>query len=517
MPSSMEGQMGKRSLKSPFNVKALGSSYTVEIIGGVLGWMSIAELMGFYASILVKDAETEARPTQVMFLVVCGLSSITMGIFGNLPFIVAPGTVHASIHRYTDFEIGGFLASQFVANGMAAVLLWAASHKDMLKVVPSSLRAGYGCGISALVAVLGFRAMGVLSSDQFALNPFTWQQSMAAITIIIALSSISAKSKWVAAIGIPLITTNLIYAGDDRSKFSGYATHGNPLANMNKGTLTSIDFGALGDVKYWPYIFGATLGLFINTLAALLILIDATCLKNVRQTLSDMKGADYASLIGSTSKFRTMALITLGGNMIGNLVGVTSQSVFVQSMISIFAGAKTGLSAVTAGVLFLLTALLWPAMPFIVPQHIQGALGVLTALFFFTIIPTLDLKKGPDMLQLGVPLLLIPLTFQSVNSVCIGAVLGYCAGQFGHLMLRMKKKKIGLQLDDLERSTTKQMGAGSTYSMANEGSVKSCKSPKSRKSTASSLEGSEIGHPMAFVCALQLLLKVLQDVGVWSG
>ena len=39
-------------------------------------------------------------------------------------------------------------------------------------------------------------------------------------------------------------------------------------------------------------------------------------------------------------------------SLIGNLLGVTTQAAFVQSMIVVFAGGKTGLSAVVTGALF---------------------------------------------------------------------------------------------------------------------------------------------------------------------
>lgn len=39
-------------------------------------------------------------------------------------------------------------------------------------------------------------------------------------------------------------------------------------------------------------------------------------------------------------------------SFIGNLVGVTTQAAFVESMIVVFAGGKTGLSAVVTGALY---------------------------------------------------------------------------------------------------------------------------------------------------------------------
>lgn len=48
-------------------------------------------------------------------------------------------------------------------------------------------------------------------------------------------------------------------------------------------------------------------------------------------------------------QFRRMACAIPMMSFIGNLAGVTTQAAFVESMIVVFAGGKTGLSAVVAG------------------------------------------------------------------------------------------------------------------------------------------------------------------------
>lgn len=48
-------------------------------------------------------------------------------------------------------------------------------------------------------------------------------------------------------------------------------------------------------------------------------------------------------------KFRSMACAIPCMSLVGNFMGVTTQAAFVQSMILVFAGGKTGLSAVVTG------------------------------------------------------------------------------------------------------------------------------------------------------------------------
>lgn len=71
--------------------------------------------------------------------------------------------------------MGEHLADQLVANLAAALFFALALKLSFVSFVPTALRLGAGCGISMLVSVLGFRSLGLLESDSFTLQPFTWQ------------------------------------------------------------------------------------------------------------------------------------------------------------------------------------------------------------------------------------------------------------------------------------------------------------------------------------------------------
>ena len=74
-----------------------------------------------------------------------------------------------------SITMGGHLAAQAVANAAAAVAFAFVVRVRMASYIPTSLRLGAGCGISMLVGVLGMRSMGLLKSNSFTLEAFTWQ------------------------------------------------------------------------------------------------------------------------------------------------------------------------------------------------------------------------------------------------------------------------------------------------------------------------------------------------------
>ncbi|CAM9224417.1 unnamed protein product [Chrysoparadoxa australica] len=421
---STRGRTAKRSLTNPFNIGSHKTTVVQEVIGGILGWAAIASNMGFYSFLFTNGSDHSKESTQVLYLIMAGVSTIAMGLVANLPFVVAPSVVYASIGS-RPFSPGEFLAGQFLANLGAAILLWFASKRG-LQLMPSQIRGGFGCGLSILVSVLGFRSIGLFSANAFVINPFTWKSIIALYVITASLAKGTSWQKYVLAVLCPVILSIIISSLTEEDIFKGFPVSGNPLKDMSSSSLGVIDMSALAKPRVWGYALSTMLSLSLNIMATLLILVDATCLQSLPAWVTDLGDTNLARVIGTTKKFRGMCTTTLVCSALGNLVGVSSQAVFVQSMVSVFAGAKTGLSSCVAGVLFICTAGLSPILPVLMPGHIQGALAVVAALNFFSIIPTINLKTGARQLMFGLPLMLIPLTFDALAGLSIAAVLGYC-------------------------------------------------------------------------------------------
>lgn len=84
--------------------------------------------------------------------------------------------------------MGGHLAAQVIANLASAVLCALMPKISFVSHIPTALRIGAGCGISMLISVLGMRSLGLLASDSFILQPFTWQSvSIAGLLLIYLL------------------------------------------------------------------------------------------------------------------------------------------------------------------------------------------------------------------------------------------------------------------------------------------------------------------------------------------
>ncbi|CAM9779260.1 unnamed protein product, partial [Pylaiella littoralis] len=381
---------------------------------------------------LDKDATVEG------FMIVAGLSSIAFGTFFNLPFIVAPSVLYAA--REAGMTVSGHLAAQAIANLLAAAFFARGLKVSLATLIPTALRLGAGCGISMMVSVLGLRSLGLLAaSDPFTLQPFTWQSIVGLAVITVACGEVSDPNsivkKWLCAVGLPVVFTLLVYATTDRTKFEEFPSDKTPLSNWRDGSLGIVSFYEIWDAprQHCFYIVRTFFSITINVSSILLVLVDAVCLEEMRTKIKSCGDSEVANAIGGTKKFRVMAYTIPVMSCFGNLLGVTTQAAFVQTMILVFVGGKTGLGAVVTGVLFILSAMFRPLFFVPTPGHISGALMVIISLRYLTVIRMIDVTRPSNLLMFGMSILLVPFSFDFVDALCIAAVLGFLCEAAGKL------------------------------------------------------------------------------------
>ncbi|CAM9440375.1 unnamed protein product [Ectocarpus fasciculatus] len=417
-----------------FKIATKQTSVAQEVLAGVLGWQTVVQSLAFYASLLVGDDESvDQNPAFEAFLVVAGASTMAFGAIFNVPFIVAPSVLYSA--REASNSIGGHLAAQALANFGSAMFFALALKLSFVSLIPTALRLGAGCGISVLVSVLGMRNVGVLVSNSFTLQAITWQIIVGLGIVTAACGKVAREKqvrKWMYVLGVPMAITFVAYGAFDRSKFRGYSEADHPpLSHWGTGTFGMIDFSELREEprRYSFYVIRTFLSVIINISSILLILIDAVCLEDVHTKVKSSREVDFSNAIGGTKKFRSMACAIPCLSLAGNFMGVTTQAAFVQSMILVFAGGKTGLSAVVTGALLLMTTVMWPLLSVLAPGHVSGALTMVISLRFFTVIRMIDVNEPRNLLMFGMSILLIPFSFDFVDAVCIATVLGFlCEG-----------------------------------------------------------------------------------------
>ncbi|CAM9690672.1 unnamed protein product, partial [Hapterophycus canaliculatus] len=163
----------------------------------------------------------------------------------------------------------------------------------------------------------------------------------------------------------------------------------------------------------------------------------------VHAKVKSSEEVDFSNNIAGTKKFRSMACAIPLMSFVGNLMGVTTQAAFVQTMMPVFAGGKTGLSSLVTGGLLILSTVLRPLLPVLVPPHVSGALTVVISLRFFMVVKMVDFQRPINVLMFGMSILLIPFSFEFVDAVCITTMLGFVCQTMDAIVARVGARRRG--------------------------------------------------------------------------
>lgn len=382
-----------------FKLKEHGTTVSTEIVAGVTTFFAMSYILFVNPSVL----SIAKMPTLAVFLatiIASAVSTLIMGLFANVPYALAPGMGLNAFFTYTVVIGLGFswqeaLAMVFLCGLFNIFITVTKVRKNIIKAIPVSLQHAIGGGIGIFVAYLGFKNANLITfstsaSDIITVNGVepgkaTFENGVESVFagggVVPAISTFTDPSVLLAVFGlfltailviknvrgailIGIVVTTLVGIPMGVVDLSGIDLAENNLGTAFKelGTTFLAAFGGMGklfsDSSRLPLVLMTifafslsdtfdTLGTFIGTgrKTGIFSAEDEEALENSSGFHSKMDRALFADAIGTS---------------IGALFGTSNTTTYVESASGIAAGGRTGLTAVTAAVLFLLSALLAP-------------------------------------------------------------------------------------------------------------------------------------------------------------
>ena len=134
-----------------------------------------------------------------------------------------------------------------------------------------------------------------------------------------------------------------------------------------------------------------------------------------------------AGIIGKDGKVpnaRSALIADSGGTMIGAVLGTTSITAFSESAVASSLGAKTGLSAITAAVLFLISMFMFPIFSVFTPAVVAPALVVI-GIYMIKNLANISWEKKESAIPVFFIMVFSLLTFSPANGMAMGFI-SYC-------------------------------------------------------------------------------------------
>ena len=437
-----------------FKLSQNKTTVKTEIIAGLTTFMTMAYIIALNPNLLTNFGAEGAELWNAVFMATCIASAVGMFVMAfaaNKPFAMAPGMGLNSFFAVVVANIAALTGMTYVESfksalciilieGIVFLILSILNVREkIVEAIPLGVRLGIAPAIGLMLMNIGLGSnVGIYSEnggpfyvmrDFFgALTPSIAKNQMGSgyatmvltvVTMFVGLFVIIilAHKGIKAAVILGMLVASIVYwAGEaiflDVNPFASLAGASfiPPVKDMVNVTLFKFSFSGFAQVGWFTMI----------------TLIITFCIIDMFDTIGTLVGtASRAGMVDDEGKMPQMkqALISDAvGTITGSLTGTSTVTTFIESASGVEAGGRTGLTALTTGIIFLACMFLAPIAA-IIP-----AAATSSALIYVGILMVQGLKKidFDDMYQVAsVALMLIamPVSGSIGHAIGIGLIV----------------------------------------------------------------------------------------------
>lgn len=363
-------------MESFFNLKDRNTSIKTELTAGVATFMTMAYILAVQPS-LMAAAGMDVGAVTVATALISGIFSIFMGLYANLPFALAPAMGSNIVFAYTLVASGQAtwqqgLGMTFISGCVFILLTILGLREVIVKSIPKNVKIAIGTAVGFFIVQIGFKNGGVMIIGDGSIGMASLKDPSVQLTFIgiIILVGLMAKNiKGAILIGIVITTLIGIPMGITKVPESliSFPPSIAPIA-------FKLDIKGAAQLKYFPIMFAFFVGDFFSTLGTLLGV-------SAKAGLLDEEG----NLPGIEKPF----LVDSIGTVVGALSGLTVVTTYIESAAGVEEGGKTGLTAISTGICFLI-ALLFTPLAIMIPQEATAPALIMIGLMMIAGVKDID-------------------------------------------------------------------------------------------------------------------------------
>jgi AGZA family xanthine/uracil permease-like MFS transporter len=397
-----------------FKVKSRGSSIQLELYFGVIHFVSCSYALVVIPQQLVK-AGYSSRESVVTTAICSGLGSILCGLVANLPFVIAPPTV-VSIYLvvFLREETLNYMHGNaaVIASGAVLMLFGYKPLTNLVgKLIPLPIQVGTAVGIGLLTALAGALEIKLVQSGQYTMLT----RGVVSPEVVIAISGVVMISAAIhyhvrGAFCLGLICCTLawwVYTGEWPDQVFSM-----PAVNVTNFSGFTAEFT--------PPLAGDMVFLYVLYLSGII-----TSLSELGK-LSE-QGRDGADAHAPRTRwvYVISGLMTvISGFLCGPPILISPESAA-----GIKAGAKTGLSTLVCGCLFLVSVYFADVFQH-VPHAGTSPVLLMIGTLLFQNVNRIDWTDIKDAAPAFCVLFFIPFMYSVVEGVTVGYYVYLLVGLF---------------------------------------------------------------------------------------
>ncbi len=396
----------RQALERFFRFHEHQTTWRTEILAGLTTFITMAYIIFVNPAILSETGMS--LPAVTLATCLCAaLGSFLMGALANLPLALAPGMGLNAYFTYTVVKGMGIpwptaLGAVFLSGVLFLLLTATGLRQRLVAAIPVELHAAVAGGIGLFIAFIGLRNAGIIVP-----SPAT----------TVTLGNLRAPGTALACFGLLLIAT--LQALRVRS-----AMLLGVLGTMLLGVLahqvawhpTVLHLSDLRATAFHLDLRGA---LHLNALEIIFVFLFVDLFDNIGTLVAVTERAGLIPPSGKIPRLNRIFFADATATVAGSLLGTSTVTSYIESAAGVAAGGRTGVTAITTGVLFLLAIVVAPLVGTIPTFATAPALILVGALMLGSAgrIPW-------DEPRIAIPAFLTILTIPLTYSIATGLSLG---------------------------------------------------------------------------------------------
>ena len=334
-------------LERMFKLNENKTSVRTEIVAGITTFLTMAYIIFVNPAIL----EAAKMPFGAVFVATCVAAAIgcfLMAFLANYPIALAPGMGLNAYFAYTVVGKMGYswqvaLGCVFISGVLFFIISVLPIREWIVNAIPKSLKMAIAAGIGLFLALIALKNAGVVIGNEATLVTHgeltSFPVVMAALGFALIVALEYRRIVGGVIIGILAVTVVAIAAG--QQKFGGIFDAPPSIAPV----LLQMDLAGAFKVGLVTVVFAF---LFVD-------LFD-----NTGTLIALAHRGGFMRPDGTVPRLNRALISDSGAAMIGAAVGTSTTTSYIESASGINSGGRTGLTAATVGLLFLLALFVAP-------------------------------------------------------------------------------------------------------------------------------------------------------------
>lgn len=422
-------------LEKLFALSERNTTVKGEIIAGLTTFITMAYIL-FLAPNLLSIAGMDKDAVLIATALGGGIVTIAMGLLVNYPICLAPGVGLLAFYTFTVVLGMGVawqtaLGAVFISGIVFLILTLTTVRQHIVEGIPASMKIAITVGIGLFITIIGLKLSGLMAIT-LSLSPDSLAQVIAtkghstpgSSETILTLGNLMDPQVALALFG--LVFTALLMARNVQGSFIigavvtsilAYATGNAQLPenfsiiavpDFSKAAFFQLDIGSAMSMGLVTIIFSFT---FVELFDSMGTLIGTA----TKAGIANPKEGKFPGL----GKAMTVDAV---GVSFGALLGASTITAFVESAAGVGAGGRTGLTAVTCGILFLL-ALLFAPLITLVPNCATAPILILVRALMMEPIRDIDFSDWTEAFPAFMVIALMPFTYSIANGISAGLIM----------------------------------------------------------------------------------------------